>query len=139
MRCENTAMPQNKNKKVGNNVEILGTAKVGTLLYRYALPSIIAMLASSLYNLVDSVFIGHGIGTTAIAALFVALPLMNLSSAFGSLIGIGASALLSLKLGEKDETSARVCASNVVILTAVISITYTPISLIFLVLILLFF
>jgi len=124
---------------VENNVEILGTAKVGNLLYRYALPSIIAMVASSLYNLVDSVFIGHGIGTTAIAALSVALPLMNLSSAFGSMIGIGASALISLKLGEKDGKSATLCASNVVILTTIISIAYTLISLIFLDPILLFF
>lgn len=122
-----------------HQVEILGTAKEGSLLYRYALPSIIGMVASSLYNLVDSVFIGHEVGVLAIAALSIALPLMNLSSAFGSLIGIGSSALLSLKLGEKDGKSASLCAANVVILTTIISIAYTLISLIFLDPILLFF
>lgn len=122
-----------------SSVDILGTEKEGKLLYRYALPSIIAMAAQSLYNLVDSIFIGHGIGVLAIAALAVALPLMNLSSALGSLVGTGASTLIALKLGEKDKKSAALCAGNVVLLNLIIAVSYTIIALIFLDPILIFF
>ncbi|MDR2008971.1 MAG: MATE family efflux transporter [Bacteroidales bacterium] len=122
-----------------NSVDILGTQKEGKLLYQYALPSIIAMVAQSLYNLVDSVFIGHGIGVLAIAALSIALPLMNLSSALGSLVGTGASTLIALKLGENDKKSASLCAGNVVLLNLIIGVCYTVLVLIFLDPILIFF
>jgi putative MATE family efflux protein len=122
-----------------SNVDILGTEKEGKLLYRYALPSIIAMIAQSLYNLVDTIFIGHGIGVLAIAALAVALPLMNLSSALGSLVGTGASTLIALKLGKKDKKSAALCAGNVVLLNLIIAVSYTIIVLLFLDPILIFF
>ncbi|MDR2085003.1 MAG: MATE family efflux transporter [Bacteroidales bacterium] len=122
-----------------NSVDILGTEKVGKLLYKYAVPSIIAMVAQSLYNLVDSIFIGHGVGVLAIAALAIALPLMNLSSVLGSMVGSGASTFIALKLGEKDKKSASLCSGNVVLLNLIIGISYTIIVLIFLDPILLFF
>ena len=77
----------------------LGTEKIGKLLMQYAVPAIIAMTASSLYNMVDSIFIGHGVGTMAISGLALTFPLMNLAAAFGSLVGVGASTLVSVKLG----------------------------------------
>ena len=82
-----------------NTPLILGTEKIGKLLLRYAIPAIIAMTASSLYNMVDSIFIGHGVGPLAIAGLAVTFPLMNLAAAFGSLVGVGASTLVAIKLG----------------------------------------
>ena len=69
----------------------LGTRPVGKLLMQYAIPAIIAMTASSLYNMVDSIFIGQGVGALAISGLAITFPLMNLSAAFGAAIGVGAS------------------------------------------------
>ena len=69
----------------------LGTKPVGRLLVQYALPAIIAMTASSLYNMVDSIFIGQGVGALAISGLAVTFPFMNLSAAFGAGVGVGSS------------------------------------------------
>ena len=80
----------------------LGTESIGKLLMQYAVPAIIAMTASSLYNMVDSIFIGHGVGAMAISGLALTFPLMNLAAAFGSLVGVGAATLISVKLGQKD-------------------------------------
>ena len=85
----------------------LGTERIGKLLMQYAIPAIIAMTASSLYNMVDSIFIGHGVGPLAISGLAITFPLMNLAAAFGSLVGVGASTLISVKLGQKDYTTAQ--------------------------------
>lgn len=84
----------------------LGTENVWKLLMQYAIPSVIAMTASSLYNITDSIFIGQGVGALAISGLAISFPLMNLSAAFGTLIGAGAANLLSLRLGQKDYGSA---------------------------------
>lgn len=67
----------------------LGTKPVGKLLMQYALPAIIAMTAASLYNMIDSIFIGQGVGPLAISGLAITFPLMNLSAAFGAAVGIG--------------------------------------------------
>ena len=69
----------------------LGTERIRKLLVQYAVPAIIAMTASSLYNMVDSIFIGHGVGALAISGLALTFPLMNLAAAFGSLVGVGRS------------------------------------------------
>ena len=89
-------MKEDKNKKT---IE-LGTKPVGGLLLQYALPAIIAMTASSLYNMVDSIFIGQGVGPLAISGLAVTFPFMNLSAAFGAAVGVGASSYISVKLGQ---------------------------------------
>ena len=83
-----------------NNPHILGTAPIGKLLVQYSLPSIIGMTLTSLYNIIDSIFIGHGVGAMAISGLAIAMPLMNLMAAFGSLVGVGASSLISIRLGQ---------------------------------------
>ena len=80
----------------------LGTEKVSKLLMQYAIPSIIAMTASSLYNMVDSIFIGQGVGAMAISGIAITFPLMNIAAAFGSLVGVGAATLTSVKLGQRD-------------------------------------
>ncbi len=117
----------------------LGTEKVSKLLRQYAIPAIIAMTASSLYNMVDSIFIGHGVGKFAIAGLALTFPLMNLGAAFGALVGVGASATISMLLGQKNYEMAQKVLGNVVSLNTIIGIAYTIIFLIFLDPILYFF
>ena len=117
----------------------LGTESIGRLLRQYAVPAIVAMTASSLYNMIDSIFIGQGVGPLAISGLAVTFPFMNLAAAFGSLVGVGASTMVSVKLGQKDYTTARKVLGNVVALNTIIGIAFMTISLIFLDKILLFF
>ena len=117
----------------------LGTDNVGKLLGEYAIPAIIAMTASSLYNMVDSIFIGHGVGAMAISGLAITFPFMNLAAAFGSLVGVGAATLVSVKLGQKDYSGANMVLGNVIILNVAIGIVFTFVSLLFLEPILYFF
>ncbi len=122
----------------GNAME-LGTQPVGKLLMQYAIPAIIAMTASSLYNIVDSIFIGQGVGPLAISGLAVTFPFMNLGAAFGAMVGVGASTLISVKLGQRDYGTAQVVLGNVVTLNTIIGIVYTIVCLMFLDPILYFF
>ena len=117
----------------------LGTENIGKLLMKYAGPAIIAMTASSLYNMIDSIFIGHGVGPMAISGLAVTFPLMNLSAAFGSLVGVGASTIMSVLLGQKNYEVANKVLGNVVVLNMTIGIVFMCISLAFLDPILYFF
>ncbi|MCD8043774.1 MAG: MATE family efflux transporter [Tannerellaceae bacterium] len=104
---------------------VLGTEKISTLLTRYAIPAVVAMTASSLYNIADSVFIGHGVGPMALAGLAVTFPLMNLAAAFGSLVGVGASTVVSVKLGQKDYDGANNVLGNVLTLNVIIGLLFT--------------
>lgn len=117
----------------------LGTGNVWNLLLQYAIPSVIAMTAASLYNITDSIFIGHGVGALALSGLAITFPLMNLAIAFGTLVGIGASTLMSLRLGQKDYESANSILGNVFVLNIIIGLSYTIIILLFLDPILYFF
>lgn len=118
---------------------LLGTERISRLLLKYALPAIVAMSASSLYNLVDSIFIGHGVGSMALSGLAITMPMMNMAAAFGSLVGIGAATLLSIKMGQNDHSSTQSILGNVVILNALIGAGYTLLMLPFLDHILYFF
>jgi putative MATE family efflux protein len=122
-----------------NSPLILGNERISKLLIQYALPAIVAMTASSIYNMVDSIFIGHGVGALAIAGLALTFPLMNLAAAFGSLVGVGAATLISVKLGQKDYDSAKRVLGNVLVLNAILGISFTLICLPFLDQILSFF
>lgn len=117
----------------------LGTENVGKLLKKYAVPAIIAMTASSLYNIVDSIFIGQGVGPYAISGFAITFPFMNLAAAFGSLIGVGASTLSSVLLGQKDYDNAKRVLGNVVVLNLIMGGLFSLISLLFLDNILYFF
>ena len=117
----------------------LGTENVGKLLKQYAMPAIVAMAATSLYNMVDSIFIGQGVGPMAIAGLAVTFPLMNLSIAFGTLVGVGAATLISMLLGQKNYYMANRVLGNVVMLNIAIGIIVTVLGLVFLDPILYFF
>lgn len=103
----------------------LGTESIRKLLLRYAVPAIIAMTAASLYNMVDSIFIGQGVGSMAISGLALTFPLMNLAAAFGSLVGVGASTLVSVKLGQKDYDTAQRVLGNVVVLNVILGVGFT--------------
>lgn len=110
----------------------LGTGNIRKLLLKYAIPSVIAMTAASLYNITDSIFIGQGVGALAISGLAITFPLMNLSAAFGSLVGVGASTLMSLRLGQKDYSTANNILGNVFVLNLTLGLAYTIIVLLFL-------
>lgn len=117
----------------------LGTEKIGRLLKQYALPAIIAQTASSLYNMVDSIFIGQGVGPLAISGLAVTFPLMNLSVAFGTLVGAGAATMLSVLLGQKNYKAANKVLGNVVTLNIIIGLLFMGLTLMFIDPILYFF
>ena len=119
----------------------LGSEKIGKLLKMYAVPGIIAQTAASLYNMVDSIYIGHikDVGSYAISGLAVTFPLMNLSAALGTLVGVGAMTLISVLLGQKNYDTAKKVLSNVLTLNVVISILFTILTLTFLNPILYFF
>ena len=117
----------------------LGTERIRKLLIQYAVPAIIAMTASSLYNMVDSIFIGHGVGPLAISGLALTFPLMNLAAAFGSLVGVGAATLVSMRLGQRDYETAQRVLGNVVVLNCIIGIGFGLLALLFLDPILYFF
>ncbi len=117
----------------------LGTEKIGKLLMRYAVPAVIAMTASSLYNIVDRIFIGQGVGSLAISGLAVTLPIMNLSAAFGAMIGAGGSTLISVKLGQRDYDTAQRILGNIVSLNVIIGVIFAVLAIAFIDPILYFF
>ena len=110
----------------------LGTKPVGKLLMQYAIPAIIAMTASSLYNMVDSIFIGQGVGPLAISGLAITFPLMNLSAAFGAAVGVGASTFISVKLGQKDYDTAKHILGNTMTLNLITGLGVGLVCLLFL-------
>ena len=110
----------------------LGTKPVGRLLMQYALPAIVAMVAASLYNMVDSIFIGQGVGALAIAGLAITFPFMNLSAAFGAAIGVGSCTFISMKLGQRDYAIANKILGNCMMLNIVVGLCFGGICLLFL-------
>lgn len=119
----------------------LGTKKISSLLLGYAVPGIIAMTASSLYNMVDSIYIGHikDVGTLAISGLAVTFPLMNLSAALGTLVGVGAATMLSVLLGQKNYETANKVLSNAITMNVIFATLFTVLTIGFLEPILYFF
>lgn len=99
----------------------LATKDIGQLLWIYALPAVISQIIASVYNIVDRVFIGHGVGALAIAGLAITFPLMNIIHAFGSLIGVGSAARMSIVLGKKDKEWAENILGNSFVYTIMLS------------------
>ncbi|MBR5069965.1 MAG: MATE family efflux transporter [Bacteroidales bacterium] len=110
----------------------LATKPVGRLLIQFATPSIIAMSASSIYNLCDSIFIGRGAGPLAIAGLAITFPLMNISAAFGAMLGVGSAAQTSVKMGEGNQQRALMIFGNMLRLDITIGLIITTLGLLFL-------
>jgi len=117
----------------------LGQKPVGRLLAQYALPAIVAMTASSMYNVIDRASIGQVVGADAINGLSVTFPFMNLSAAFGAAVGVGASTCISVKLGQRDYKTAEHLLGNTVTLNLIIGFLFMAVCLVFLDPILLFF
>lgn len=122
-----------------NNPHVLGSAPIGKLLLQYSIPAIIGMTLTSLYNIIDSIFIGHGVGALAISGLAITFPLMNLLVAFCTLVGVGGATISSIRLGQKDIRGAENILGNVTILCIINAVFYGGITLIFLDEILYFF
>ena len=110
----------------------LGTQPVGALLWQYALPAMVAMVASSLYNIIDRSVIGQVVGPEAIAGLGITFSFMNLSGAFGAAVGIGASTCISVKLGQRDYETAEHLLGNTVTLNLIVGFSFMLVCLVFL-------
>ena len=95
----------------------LETKNIGSLLWAYALPSIVSHIIASIYNIVDRVFLGQYVGALAIAGLAITMPIMNIIHAFGSLVGAGSAARMSIILGKKDYKWAEDILGNGLLLT----------------------
>lgn len=103
----------------------LESEKISKLLFRYAVPAIIGTLVNSFYHIIDSIFIGHGVGAYAIAGLGLTFPIMNLSVAFGTLVGVGTASRVSIYLGQKDVGMAEKALGNALTLSFIISFLFT--------------
>ena len=122
-----------------SNPNDLGTKTIGQLLLQYSLPAIVASLATSLYNIIDSIFIGRGVGAMAITGLAITFPLMNLVVAFCVLVAVGGATISSIFLGQKNQEKASMVVGNVTILCLVHSVFIMAVGLAFLDPILFFF
>ena len=110
----------------------LGTKPVGQLLMQYAMPAIVAMTASSLYNIIDRAFIGQVVCPEAIAGLGITFPFMNLSAAFGAAVGVGASTCISVNLGQRNYKRAEYLLGNTVTLNLIIGLMFMAVCMVFL-------
>lgn len=114
-----------------NQFNVLAEKPVGSLLMQYAIPAIVAMAASSVYNIIDGIFIGQSVGAEAIMGLALTGPLMSLTAAFGTMVGVGAATLMSVKLGQKDYGTAQKILGNVVIMNLTLGIVLGLLLLVF--------
>lgn len=103
----------------------LGTKPINRLIVQYCTPAVIAMAASSVYNIIDGIFIGQAVGKEAIAGLALSAPVMAITAAFGAMVGVGASTLMAVKLGQRDYDTAKRILGNVLILNVVMGIALT--------------
>lgn len=115
-----------------NSPHTLGHENIAKLLLEYSIPAIVAMTAMSVYNVIDRIFIGHGVGALAISGLALTMPIMNLGVALGALVGAGAATLVSIRLGEKRDEDASLILGNTVVLNLIISTAYSIVMLLFL-------
>lgn len=115
-----------------NNPHILGTESIGKLLLQYSIPAIISMTIVSLYNIIDSIFIGHGVGAMAIAGLAITFPLMNLTAAFCNLVSAGGSTISSIRLGQKDMKGVNKVLGNTLMLCWINAVVFGGLTFLFL-------
>lgn len=115
-----------------DNITELSTKSVPRLLWQYALPAIIAMTATSILNIADSYFIGNYVGGYAIGGMTATLPFMNLATAFGAMVGVGAGSVISIRLGQKDYHTANRVMGNAMTLNLIIGLGVTFVCLAFL-------
>ncbi len=119
-------------KSIQGNLQSLATGKIGRLLWDYSVPAVVGMLVMSLYNVIDRIFIGQGVGPEAIAGLAITFPVMNISAALGVLIGAGASARVSIMLGAQNRRGAEMVLGNSFVLILINATIYLTLFAIFL-------
>ena len=115
-----------------NKSKELETENVGKLLIKFSIPAVIGMLVNALYSIVDRIFVGRGVGSLALSGVAITFPITNIIMGVGMLVGAGAAAVVSIKLGQKREKEAEKILGNASILTIVLSIIVTIIGLAFL-------
>ena len=118
--------------KMEKEENILGTEKIGKLIRKFSIPCIISLVVNALYNIVDQIFIGQGVGYLGNGATNVVFPITVIGLAFALMFGDGASAYLSLKLGEKKKEEAAKGVGNGIVIAIIVSILFCAITLIFL-------
>lgn len=111
-------------EKTSGNLKALATRPIGRLLWEYSLPAVVGMVVMSLYNVVDRIFIGRGVGADAIAGLAITFPVTNVCTAIGMLIGAGAAARVSIMLGQKDYRGAQLVLGNSLVLILINAVIY---------------
>ena len=129
----------NTNQANISATDALGQNSIGKLLAQYSIPAIIASIATSLYNIIDSIFIGRGVGAMAIAGLAITFPLMNLVAAFCMMIAAGGATISSIFLGQRNISRATDVVNNVLILCLIHAVVFGGGALLFLDEILYFF
>lgn len=112
--------------------EALGKEPVGKLLWDFSLPAIVGMLVNALYNVVDSIFVGNGVGQIGLTAVTIAYPIMLVMMGFGMLIGVGASSLVSIRLGQQNKEAAEKILGNSLTLLFIIAAVFTTVLMLFL-------
>lgn len=127
-----TSTPSSPTESTSHSADRLGVESVRKLLWQYSTPAIIGMAASSLYNIIDRAFIGNGVGPLAISGLALTLPIMNLTAAFGAMIGAGASSMVSIRLGQQRKSDATHILGNTLLLNFIIGLGITVLGLTFL-------
>ncbi len=125
-------MEENNSIKANTDVNELATRPIGRLLWEYSIPAVVGMVVMSLYNVIDRIFIGRGVGPEAIAGLAITFPVMNVSAAIGVLIGAGASSRVSILLGQQNLEGAQRVLGNSVVLIIVNALIYISLFAIFL-------
>lgn len=120
-----------ENSQAGNRLNELDKAPIGKLLFKYSLPSVVGMVVMSVYNIIDRMFIGQGVGPDAIAGLAITFPVMNVSAAFGVLIGGGAGARTSIVLGQGKRRNAELILGNSLVMTLIFGTFYLAMFAIF--------
>lgn len=115
-----------------HNPNALGEKSVGKLLWDFSLPAVTGMLVNALYNVVDSIFVGNGVGELGLAAVTIAFPIMLILMGFGMLVGIGATAQISISIGQKKKEQAEKILGNAFALALIIALSLAAVVLLFL-------
>lgn len=115
-----------------DRAKLLGEEKIGKLLLKFSIPAIVGMVVNAIYNIVDRIFIGNFVDSLGLGGITIAFPIMIIIMAFGMLIGIGATSLISIRLGEGKREEAELILGNAMVLLIVISLTLSIFGLIFL-------
>ncbi|MBU2699363.1 putative MATE family efflux protein [Sporomusaceae bacterium BoRhaA] len=112
-----------------DTTKFLGEQKISSLLWQFSLPAVVGMVVSTLYNVIDSIFVGRGVGEIALTAVAIAFPIMIILMAVGMLVGIGAATLVSLSLGEKNKEQAEMVLGNALTMMIIFILVTTGLAL----------